>query len=77
MHILATTCPYIKNRIFEENRDFHEFWQNLINRNSTDWLAGNGRIDDTYSEIYSLDILKAFSYSDHHYMMSRLNFKVV
>ena len=76
-YILVIIWPYIKNRIFGENRDFFEFWQFLINRNSADRPAGGGRNHNSYSETYSLGILKAFSYSDHHCMVSRLNLMVL
>ena len=73
IHILATIGLHIKNRIFGKNRDFHEFWQFLINSDSADWPAGSGRNHDSFLEMYSLDILKAFSYGNHYCMLSRLN----
>ena len=49
----------------------------LINQNSADSPAGGGRNNDSCPETYSMDILEAFSYSDHHCMMSRLNLMVL
>ena len=66
-----------KKSNFWENSRFFEFLQFLINRISADWPAGGGRNHNSCTKIYSLDILKAFSYSDHHCMTPRLNLMVL
>ena len=66
----------MKNRIFGKNAIFRNFDDFLINRNLADWPAGSGRNHDSFLEMYSLDILKAFSYGSHYCMLSGLNFIV-
>ena len=74
IHIYPHYMTLGEKKFFWKFCDFCKFWEILINRNSADWPAGNGRNHDLSSQMVSPDVLEAFSYVGHYYMTCRSNF---